>query len=122
MTQAAPDDLIQPFMLDNSVARGRLVRLGSVVEDVLSAHAYPDPVRALMGEMLALTGLMSVILKSDGILTAQAKGDGPVPTIVTDVTYERAMRGYARIAGSDETRARIADADSDELVARLLGR
>jgi molecular chaperone Hsp33 len=118
----APDDLIQPFMIDNSVARGRLVRLGSVVENVLSAHAYPDPVAALMGEMLALTGLMSVILKSDGVLTVQAKGDGPVPTIVTDVTYERAMRGYARIAGSGDSRARIADADTTDLVARLLGR
>jgi molecular chaperone Hsp33 len=118
----APDDQIQPFMIDNSVARGRLVRLGSVVQDVLAGHAYPEPVAALLGEMLALTSLMSVILKSDGVLSVQAKGDGPVPTIVADVTHDRAMRGYARIAGDAETLARLADMGSADLVARLLGR
>jgi molecular chaperone Hsp33 len=89
---------------------------------VLAAHDYPDPVAALMGEMLALTALMSVILKSDGVLTVQAKGDGPVPTIVTDVTYERAMRGYARVVGGDDAVGRLAGADSTDLAARLLGR
>lgn len=118
----APDDQIQPFMIDNSSARGRLVRLGSVVQEVLAGHAYPDPVAALLGEMLALTSLMSVILKSDGVLTVQAKGDGPVPTIVADVTHDRAMRGYARIVGAADVQARFADAGSADLVARLLGR
>jgi molecular chaperone Hsp33 len=117
---AAPDDQIQPFLIDNSVARGRLVRLGSVVEDVLAHQDYPDPVAALLGEMLALTALMSVMLKSDGVLTVQAKGNGPVPTIVTDITYDRAMRGYARL--SDKAARSSLDAGATDLVARLLGR
>ena len=35
------------FALPQRHARGRLVRLGPALEDVLSAHAYPAPIARL---------------------------------------------------------------------------
>ena len=52
------DDLIQPFRVDSLIARGRLVRLGNVVNAILAQHDYPDPVSVLLGEALALTAAL----------------------------------------------------------------
>ena len=43
-TQTGPDDLIRPFQIDPFALRGRLVRLGPVLDQVVSQHGYPEPV------------------------------------------------------------------------------
>lgn len=100
----AVSDLIQPFVLEVPALRGRLVRLGPLVETVLSRHDYPPSVAVLLGEMLALAGVLSSTLKFDGVFTLQTKGDGPVGLAVVDMTTEGEMRAYAefdaaRLAG-----------------------
>ncbi len=104
MTEAStaplpPADLIQPFVLEVPALRGRLVRMGPLVEEVLARHAYPGPVAALLGEMLALAGVLSSTLKFDGIFTLQTKSDGPVALIVVDMTATGELRGYAEFDG-----------------------
>ncbi len=94
-------DLVQPFLLEVPGFRGRLVRLGPVLDRILSAHAYPEPVAKLLAEMLVLGAGLSSALKFDGIFTLQTKGDGPVPMVVVDMTNEGALRGYAEF---DEAR------------------
>lgn len=119
-----PDDLIQPFQLETNTARGRLIRLGPLVDAVLDRHDYPDPVAMLLGEMLGLAALVSAALKFDGVFTVQAKGDGPVKTLLADITTDGDMRGYAQF---DEDRLNevleIEDPESwrDSPVPRLLG-
>jgi redox-regulated HSP33 family molecular chaperone len=81
---SAASDLIQPFVLEVPALRGRLVRLGPLLETVLARHDYPAPVAALLGEMLALAAVLSSMLKFDGIFTLQTKGDGPVGLAVVD--------------------------------------
>jgi len=94
-----PDDnIIQPFQLELSGLRGRVVRLGTVLNDILSAHAYPAPVAHLMAETVALSLLLSSMLKYDGIFTLQASAEGPVRTVVADVTTGGAVRGYVGYA------------------------
>ncbi len=95
------EDVIQPFILEVPALRGRLVRLGSMVEGILSRHDYPTPVAVLLGEMLALAGLLSSLLKFDGIFTLQTKGDGPVRMMVADMTSEGELRGYAEFEAED---------------------
>lgn len=95
----APDDnIIQPFQLESSGLRGRVVRLGTVLNDILSAHSYPGPVAHLLAETVATSLLLSSMLKYDGIFTLQASAEGPVRTIVSDVTTAGAVRGYAGYA------------------------
>ena len=90
------DDLVQPFQLEAQSIRGRLVRLGPLVDDVLSRHAYPEDIASLLGQSLALTATLAGAFKYDGVFTLQTKGDGPVGLLVTDVTSKGEVRGYAR--------------------------
>src|SRR4051812_26863504 len=94
-TDRRADDLVQPFQIDAPGLRGRLVRLGASVDEVLSRHDYPEPVARLLGETLALAAALSGALKYDGVFSLQTKGDGPVRMMVADITSQGAMRGYA---------------------------
>lgn len=89
------DNLVQPFQLDVSDLRGRSVKLGSVLNDVLEPHAYPNPVAHLVAEMMTLTLLLSSMLKYEGLFTLQANGDGPVSLLLADVTSEGQVRACA---------------------------
>lgn len=100
-------DFVQPFQIEAPGLRGRLVRLESTVEAALAGHDYPPEVAAMLAEALAMAAVLASGLKYDGIFTLQMQGDGPVPYMVTDVTSDGDMRGYARVeADRMETAAR----------------
>ncbi|MBT6119092.1 MAG: molecular chaperone Hsp33 [Rhodospirillaceae bacterium] len=105
---APVDDVLQPFQIEGCAVRGRLARLGPLADEVLGKHGYPAPVSALVGECLALTAVLAGALKFEGIFTLQMVGDGPLRTLVTDMTSEGNLRAYA---GFDEARvAELAEA------------
>jgi molecular chaperone Hsp33 len=115
------DDLIQPFIIERSGIRGRLVRLGEVVDTIVTRPDYPTPVARLLGEFLALSAVLASTLKYDGIFTLQISGDGPIRTLVADMTSEGELRGYA---GYDEAAVAAVATDDDaddDLVRRWLG-
>jgi molecular chaperone Hsp33 len=88
--------LIQPFQLDATSLRGRLVRLGEAIDEVLSKHDYPEPVAQILGETMTLAVMLANMLKFEGIFTLQTKGDGPVGLMVADVTSTGDLRGFAK--------------------------
>ena len=101
MTDALPsaatrpaDDLVAAFQIEHQPARGRIVRLGPVVDDILKRHRYPDPVAELLGETCALAALVGASLKFEGRLIVQAQGDGPVAYVVADYDTSGGLRGY----------------------------
>ncbi|MFZ5670321.1 MAG: Hsp33 family molecular chaperone [Pseudomonadota bacterium] len=99
MTQtvsAAPDDLVAAFQIEGWPVRGRIVRLGEAVHEILTRHDYPDPVANLLGEACALAALVGSSLKFEGRLIVQAQGDGPVAFVVVDYDTAGALRGYCR--------------------------
>lgn len=90
-------DRVLAFTVPDSHARGRVVRLGPVLETILSAHDYPAPVKLLLAEALILTALMGTLLKDDDsqlTLQAQAQG-GVIDLLVCDYRHGE-LRGYAR--------------------------
>lgn len=101
-------DLVQPFLIESSGIRGRLLRLENVCDRILSRHAYPEPVARLLAEMLALCGGLASLIKYEGVFTLQASGDGPLRMMVVDVTSDGAMRGYA---GFDQARIDLLTAE-----------
>jgi molecular chaperone Hsp33 len=115
-------DFVRPFLLEIPGLLGRLVRLGPVVDTVLTYHDYPEPVARLLGEFLALAGTLSSLLKYEGTFTLQTKGDGPVRLMVADVTSDGELRGYAEVdpAGLETARAAEGGGGAPE-VARWLG-
>lgn len=88
-------DQILGFTLPDRSARGRAVRLESVLDEVLSAHDYPAPITLLLAEALVLGALMGGLLKGDNAqLTMQAQTEnGPVNLLVCDFRNGQ-MRGY----------------------------
>ena len=118
--ESGSDDLILPFQIDLNGVRGRLVRLGNTVDQILRRHDYPEVVSMLLAETLALTCGLAGALKYEGVFTLQAKGDGPVKTLVADMTSEGSLRGYANF-DADAVAALDPEEAASAPVPRLLG-
>ena len=93
---AAATDLVLPFEIKPLGVRGRIVRLGAAVNDILRQHDYPPPVSALLAEAVALTAMLGASLKFDGKFILQTNTDGPVDMLVADYSSPGKIRGYAR--------------------------
>jgi molecular chaperone Hsp33 len=101
----AADDLVAPFQIEGEPVRGRIARLGSAIDEILTGHAYPDAVANLLGETCALAALVGSNLKFDGRLIVQAQGSGPVRYVVADYDTSGALRGYCRYDEAEVARA-----------------
>lgn len=100
MPYMEPDkDSLQRFVFEHLAVRGELVHLDATWLAVLSRHEYPQPVRDLLGQMMAAAVLLSATLKYEGSLTMQVQGDGPVSLMVVEATAERSLRGMAHWEG-----------------------
>ncbi|HEY9218647.1 MAG TPA: Hsp33 family molecular chaperone [Phenylobacterium sp.] len=91
-----PDDTVGAFQIEGEPVRGRVVRLGPAIDQIISGHAYPDTVANLLGEACALAALVGSNLKFEGRLIVQAQGSGPVRYVVADYDTSGALRGYCR--------------------------
>jgi len=108
------DDAVLPYEVDALDVRGRLVRLGPALDDILTKHDYPAPVGKLLGEAIVLTTLLGSALKFEGRFILQAQTDGPVSFLVVDYMAPDRLRAYARFDA-----ARLGDArDSGTLLGR----
>ena len=118
MPARVPDDIVQPFQVDPFQLRGRLVRLGPLLDRILTRHDYPAPIAIMLGEAIALAISLSGALKYEGVFTFQTKGDGPVRLLVADVTTSGAVRGYAQF---DAAKLAALGPESVLSVPRMLG-
>ena len=101
----AVDDIVLPFEVSALDLRGRVVRLGPVVDEILEKHDYPQPVAKLLGEAIVLTVMLGTALKFDGRFILQTQADGPVRMLVVDFTAPSKVRACARF-----DKARVAEA------------
>jgi molecular chaperone Hsp33 len=85
------------FTIPGRNARGRVVRLGPLLDEILSAHDYPAPIARILSEALTLTALFGAMLKdSEGQLTLQAQTEsGIIDLLVCDYRGGE-LRGYVR--------------------------
>jgi molecular chaperone Hsp33 len=90
------DDTVMPFEVAALDLRGRVVRLGPLIDQILERHAYPDPVAKLLGEAVVLTVMLGTALKIEGRFILQTQGDGPVRMLVVDYTAPGKVRACAR--------------------------
>jgi molecular chaperone Hsp33 len=112
------DDTILPFDVAALDLRGRVVRLGPAVDDILRGHDYPAPVAKLLGEAVVLTVLLGSVLKFDGRFILQTKSDGPVRMLVVDYTTPGKVRA---LASFDQERIAAAIAEGRVEPGALLG-
>src|SRR5690348_16681643 len=115
----ATDDTVMPFEVAKLDLRGRVVRLGPVVDEILEKHAYPAPVAKLLGEAVVLTVMLGSALKIEGRFILQTQSDGPVRMLVVDFTAPGKVRACARF---DKARVAAAVADDTADGGALLGK
>ena len=118
MTIAPHVDHAIGFTIASRHARGRLVRLGPVLDEVLAAHAYPPAIERLLASALVLAALLGATLKqADGQLTMQAQTEhGVVRLLVAD--YKNGdLRGYAKFDAD-----RLAELGPDPTLFGLFGK
>lgn len=125
MTQQTPsaqpetfDDRLLAFTIPSRNARGRAVRLGPVVGEILSAHAYPPAITHLLAEALVLAALLGGLLKDDeGQLTMQAQTEGGVVKLLVCDWRAGELRGYV-----DFDRERLAALGANPSLFALFGK
>ena len=83
------------FLIDNGLFVGRICRLENVLKTIIAKHRYMKNVSAALSESTALAVLLANALKFDGLFTLQMQGNGPVSTIVVDVTSDGKLRSCA---------------------------
>ncbi|MEI7968517.1 MAG: Hsp33 family molecular chaperone HslO [Betaproteobacteria bacterium] len=93
-------DSLQRFLFENTPVRGHLVHLDATWRAVLERHDYPEPLRSLLGELMAAGALLSATLKFDGSLIMQMHGDGAVKLVVVEVRSEGTLRATATWEGA----------------------
>ena len=86
-----------PFQLGNNSVRGNIVRLQTVVSEIVKRHQYPTNVESLFADTLTITACLGSRMKHDGVFTIQAKGTGDVDTLFSDITSEGFLRGYVSL-------------------------
>ena len=116
---AQPDlDRALGFTIPGRHARGRLVRLGPVLDLILAAHAYPPALERLLAEALVLTALFGAMLKHDGgQLTLQAQTEGGAVDLLVCDYRDGDLRGYLKFDAD-----RFAEAPADPSLFGLFGK
>ena len=90
-------DRLLSFTIPARNARGRIVRLGPVLETILAAHEYPPPIKHLLAEALVITALIGGLFKDeDGQLTVQAQTSGGIVGLLVCDYRGGELRGYVR--------------------------
>jgi len=89
-------DLMHRFLFDHTDIRGEIVTLEESYQSVIGNNDYPQLVKRLLGEFVAAISLLSSSLKFDGIITLQARGDGPLPLIMAECDHQKSLRAVAK--------------------------
>ncbi|WP_166421604.1 Hsp33 family molecular chaperone HslO [Pseudoalteromonas sp. Z1A8] len=90
-------DLLHRYLFNELDVRGELVQIESAYNEMIADHNYPEPVKALLGELLVATCLLTATLKFEGEIAVQLQGDGPVKYAVINGDDKQNMRGIARL-------------------------
>ncbi|RHW19363.1 Hsp33 family molecular chaperone HslO [Sphingomonas gilva] len=105
------------FTIPARHARGRMVRLGPVLDQVLAAHAYPPPIEKLLAEALTLAALIGSTLKdAGGQLTLQTQGEAGIVSLLVCDYRGGQLRGYVQFDAE-----RLAEAGADPSLFALFG-
>ncbi len=92
---SAPPDRVRSFLFEQLDIRGAWVQLGGAWREMTAGRNYPEPVLELLGQLAAVTTLITANLKQAGRLTFQLRGDGDVSLLVIDCDEQLRLRGMA---------------------------
>jgi molecular chaperone Hsp33 len=90
-------DVVLGVAIPSRNARGRIARLGPVIDSILTSHKYPVVIERLLAEAVTLTALLGALLKeTQGQLTLQAQTEGGAIDLMVCDYLGGELRGYVR--------------------------
>ena len=99
-------------------ARGRLARVGPVLESILANHGYPPVIERLLAEALVMTALLGTMLKEPGgQITVQAQTENGIVDLLVCDYLGGELRGYVK-----HDPERLADAGPNPSLFALFGK
>jgi len=87
---------VRSFLFEQLDIRGAWVQLGSAWREMTAGRDYPEPALEMLGQLAAVTTLITANLKQAGRLTFQLRGAGEVSLLVMDCDEQLRLRGVAR--------------------------
>ncbi len=118
MIEISPTDSILSFAIPAKNCRGRVVRLGPALDDILAAHDYPAVIRDILAEAVCLTAMLGALLKDESAqLTLQAQTETGVINLLACDYKDGALRGYV-----DFDRERLAAQPVEPSLMALFGK
>jgi molecular chaperone Hsp33 len=94
---ALSSDVVLGVLIPSRNSRGRVARLGAVLDQILGNHAYPAAIEKLLAEALTLTALLGSLLKDpNGQMTLQAQTEGGIVDLLVCDYLGGELRGYVR--------------------------
>src|SRR6478735_6574831 len=111
-------DVVLGVAIPSRNARGRIARLGPVVDSILANHGYPPIIEKLLAEALTLTALLGSLLKEpEGQLTLQAQTEGGIIDLMVCDYLGGELRGYVR-----HDAERVAELGDEPSLQELFGK
>tara|TARA_R110001592_G_scaffold319724_3_gene597489 strand:- start:18847 stop:19704 length:858 start_codon:yes stop_codon:yes gene_type:complete len=93
------NDTFQRFLFEELQIRGEWVRLGNAYQEATQSMNYPLAIKALLGQTIAASVLLTGTLKFAGRLSIHARGQGPVSLLTAETTNLRHFRALAKWQG-----------------------
>lgn len=87
---------VLPFAVPELDVRGRIVKLTSEIDAILTRHDYPIPISEQLGRALVLTILVGSSMKFQGRFILQSHTKGAIELMVCEYRSDGSIRGYAK--------------------------
>lgn len=90
------NDKLECFTFENKLLRGEYISLETSIQTILKQHPYPEPMKKLLAESLAIVSLMSAMIKLEGRITLHFKGKGKLNLLVAQCNSKHEIRGLIK--------------------------
>ena len=113
-------DSLQRFIFEKAPIRGEFIHLNDSFQTIVSQHAYPEPLRQLLGEALCVAGLLTAIIKFNGRLTVQFRGKGKLKLLLVQCDNQFHLRGLIKWEGEVSSYEALMDSFQEGVLSIML--
>lgn len=114
------NDVLRRFIFENAPVRGEYIRLHETFNTIVHQHDYPPLIKTLLGEALCVVGLLAAVIKFNGRLSVQFRGNGAIKFFLAQCDNQFNMRALAKWEGDIGSEAELVAALKQGTLAILL--
>ena len=85
-----------PFYLKKTNTRGRLTKLDTQLNELITNHDYPEVVNEYLSKLIAICESVAGLLEYEGSFTMQMQSEGPLNSMMVDIDAKGNFRAYAK--------------------------